>query len=240
MTTSNKLRDQAYDAFMSHLVARRLLPGQFISQRELALLTNMSLASVREIIPRLEAEGMLKAISQRGLQIVRIDLRMVCEAFQLREFIETNAIAAFVHRASDAEIDHHVAALDDLRRRAAAGLSAALLEEAQETDWALHDAFVTALDNSIIADLHRVNSVRIRMIAGERIGLSAPRFPIATAEHQAILDALSRRDEAGARSALIAHLASSRRRSLNFGVVLDSDETALSSPSPSAPPGRLP
>lgn len=232
METSSKLRDQAYDAFMSHLVARRLLPGQFVSQREIARLSDMSLASIREIIPRLEAEGMLKAISQRGLQIVRIDLRMVTEAFQLREVVETDAISAFLRRAGDDEIARHAEALASIRRRTASGVTAALLQEAQDDDWALHDAFIAALDNTIISELYRVNSVRIRMIVGERIGLSVRRLPVAIAEHEAILAALLRRDEDGAKAALLAHLASSRRRALNFGVVLDSDEPAEGSPSP--------
>ena len=43
MTT---LRMQAYDAFTQHLLERRLLPGQFVSQRELAALTDMSLGAI--------------------------------------------------------------------------------------------------------------------------------------------------------------------------------------------------
>ena len=52
------------------------------------------------MIPRLEADGLIKAVSQRGLQIMRIDLPMVHDAFGLREMIEAAAIVAFVRRAS--------------------------------------------------------------------------------------------------------------------------------------------
>jgi DNA-binding GntR family transcriptional regulator len=211
-----KLRERAYDAFTQHLLERRLLPGQFVSQRELAELTQMSLAAIREMIPRLEADGLIKAVSQRGLQIMRIDLRMVHDAFGLREMIEAAAIAAFVRRAADDEIRVHRERLERITASAAKAVTPELLDEAQAADWALHDAFVGHLGNRLVADLHRVNSIRIRMILRERIGISAARIPVALSEHAVILDALTRRDEAAAVAALRSHLASSRRRALDF------------------------
>lgn len=214
------LRAQAYDAFTQHLLERRLLPGQFVSQRELAEQTGMSLGAIREMIPRLEAEGLIKPISQRGLQIARIDLEMVHDAFGLRKMIETEAMAMFVRRADDAEVGAHH---DRLRRiedaiddAGSAPLPTELLVEAQTADWALHDAFVGQLRNRIVGDLHRVNSIRIRMILQERIGISRERIPIAIGEHRRMMDAIRARDEGAAVAALRAHLDSSHRRALDF------------------------
>jgi DNA-binding GntR family transcriptional regulator len=214
-----KLRERAYAAFTQQLLDRQLLPGQFVSQRELAAATCMSLASIREMIPRLEAEGLIKAISQRGLQIARIDPNLIHDSFQLREMVELQAIAAFTKNAPDAAIAHQCAQLEAIQRAAEIGITSALLQEAQDADWAMHDAFVAQLENRIIAELHRVNSIRIRMILGERIGLSARRLPVALGEHEAILAAVARRDEAGAVAALAAHLNSSRRRAMNFDTI---------------------
>ncbi len=214
------LRKQAYDAFTLHLLDRRLLPGQFVSQRELAAQTNMSLGAIREMIPRLEAEGLIKTISQRGLQIARIDLEMVHDAFGLRKMIEASAIAAFVRTASDAEVATHRDRLDRvveaIDQANGAPLPSELLAEAQAADWALHDAFVGRLRNRLVGDIHRVNSLRIRMILQERIGISQERIPVAISEHQAMMAAITARDEAGAVAALKAHLSSSHRRALDF------------------------
>ena len=154
-----KLREQAYDAFTQHLLDRRLLPGQLVSQRELAEKTSMSLAAIREMIPRLEAEGLIKAISQRGLRIVYLDLQMVVDAFQLREMIETSAVAAFARNASDDEVNEQCQRLRLLMERAAGTIIGELVGEAQRADWAMHDAFVAALGNHLVTDLHRVNSI---------------------------------------------------------------------------------
>ncbi|WP_018610579.1 GntR family transcriptional regulator [Uliginosibacterium gangwonense] len=213
-----KLRDQAYDAFAQHLLNRQLVPGQFVSQRELAELTSMSLGAIREMIPRLEAEGLIKAISQRGLQIVHIDLKMVVEAFQLREMLELTGLAEFSRRTSDGEIQALYDRLQRIKQQAETGaITESFLKEAQDADWQMHDTFVAALNNQLIADLHRVNSIRIRMILGERIGLPAERLPVAIREHDAVLSALLRRDHAAAALALRTHLHSSRRRSLSVG-----------------------
>ncbi len=211
-----KLREQAYDAFTRQLLDRQLLPGQFVSQRELAAATCMSLASIREMIPRLEAEGLIKAISQRGLQIARVDPGLIQDSFEVREMIELRAVAVFARSAPEAAIAAERARLADISRRAEIAIDAALLRDAQAADWAMHDAFVAQLGNRIVAELHRVNSIRIRMILGERIGLSAQRLPVALGEHEAVLEKVAARDEAGAVAALAYHLGSSRRRAASF------------------------
>lgn len=217
MTT---LRKQAYDAFTQHLLERRLLPGQFVSQRELAALTEMSLGAVREMIPRLEAEGLIKPISQRGLQIARIDIKMVHDAFQLRRILESSAVSSFVRNASDKEVELHRARLErvvqHVREANEGSLSPEQMAEAQAADWALHDALISSLRNHIVSDIYRVNSIRIRMILQERINLSPERIPYAISEHEMIVGNLVRRDEAGAIATLQRHLSNSHRRALDF------------------------
>ena len=61
------LREKAYASFTRHLLARDLKPGQFVSQRELVAFTGLPLGAIREIVPRLEAEGLLTTIPQRGM-----------------------------------------------------------------------------------------------------------------------------------------------------------------------------
>jgi len=98
------LREKAYESFTRHLLARDVRPGQFVSQRRLVELTGLTLGAIRELIPRLEAEGLIKTVPQRGLQIAHIDLNLIREAFQLRVFLEKEAVALFTRSASDETI----------------------------------------------------------------------------------------------------------------------------------------
>ena len=60
------LREKAYESFTRHLLARDVRPGQFVSQRRLVELTGLTLGAIRELIPRLEAEGLIKTVPRTG------------------------------------------------------------------------------------------------------------------------------------------------------------------------------
>jgi DNA-binding GntR family transcriptional regulator len=213
-----KLRDQAYQAFIQHLLHGPLQPGQFVTQRDLVELIGFPLGAIREMIPRLEADGLIQSLPQRCLQVAAVDLRLVREAFQLREVVETAAIAHFVRHAPEKSVVELRAAFNAIMRGFEAGITPELLEQAQVADWAFHDAIVGHMGNSLLGEVHRVNVVRIRVIMQERAMLSDVALPAALAEHGAIITALERRDEADAVSALRAHIESARERALGFEV----------------------
>ncbi len=209
-------RHLAYEAFTRRLIERELAPGQFVTQKELASITGFRLNAIREMIPRLEAEGLLHAIPQRGLQVARLDAGLVRDAFGLRELIEQSALLHFVAAAPDSLIGEQAAALDAVRRAAAKRIDAAVLAQAQRVDWGFHDLVVDFLDNRLISEIHRVNAIRMRMMMPERVTLSKATLPPAIAAHAGSVPALQRRDAAAAAAGLAAHLASARRRALGI------------------------
>jgi DNA-binding GntR family transcriptional regulator len=166
------------------------------------------------MIPRLEAEGLIRAIPQRGLQVAQPDVHLVREAFELREMIEVTALARFVAAASDAAVQEQRKLLDSVSRESEHGITASLLAQAQAIDWGFHDALVDSLGNRLVSDIHRVNAIRIRMMMPDRVTLSVTTLPPAIAEHEAILAGIENRDADAARTALRSHLASARRRAL--------------------------
>jgi len=211
-----QLRWQAYDRFQQQLMAARIRPGQFVSQRELAALTGLPLGAIREVIPRLEAEGLLVTVPQRGLQIANVDVKLVRNAFQLRLTLEKEAVAQFALSATDEQLDTLEAAHRDIVRRAAKGVTPALLDAAQAVDWGLHDAMIDALGNEIISSIYRVNSLRIRLIRLDRVTLNAESLEPAMTEHLALIAALRTRDPARAVAAMEAHLTHARHRALGL------------------------
>jgi DNA-binding GntR family transcriptional regulator len=210
------LREAAYRAFTDQLVTRAIPPGALVSQRELAQRTGFPLGAIREMIPRLEAEGLIRAIPQRGLEVIAPDARLVREAFAVRSLIEREALAAFAALASDAAIAAERAALNAIEAAAQNGITRNLLARAQAIDWGFHDRLVDTLDNRLIAETYRVNAIRIRVMMPERVTMSAPFLAGAIAEHQAIIAALARRDTSAALAALDAHIESARRRALGI------------------------
>jgi DNA-binding GntR family transcriptional regulator len=213
-----KLRDRAYESFRHHLLAMNLRAGQFISQRELVELTGLSLAAIREVIPRLEADGLIVTVPKRGLRIAAMDLKLVRNAFEVRRILECEAVAVFTRHASDAEIAGLVAAHQAVLARAAAGdRSKRLLDQAQTTDWAMHDALIDSLGNELVRNIYRVNSIKVRLARLEQSLLSEAVLMSALSEHSRVLAAIVARDVPGAVAALRAHIESAHLRALGIG-----------------------
>jgi DNA-binding GntR family transcriptional regulator len=212
-----KLRDRAYESFRQHLLAMDLRAGQFISQRELVELTGLTLGAIREMIPRLEADGLIVTVPKRGMQIAAMDLKLIRNAFELRRVLECEAVAVFTRHASDAEIVSLVVAHQSILSRAEAGVrSKQLLDEAQTTDWAMHEALIDALANDLIRNIYRVNSLKVRLARLEQSLLSENVLMSTLREHTRILDAIAERDVAGAVEALQAHIESAYLRALGI------------------------
>lgn len=210
------LREQAYHAFTQRLLTREFEPGQFISQRKLVAVTGFTLAAIRELIPRLEAEGLIRTVPQRGLQIAHVDLSLVREAFQFRLFMEREAIALFTQSVSDDELARW--RKDHERMLAGHGRKPIrqLLDEAQAIDWGFHDRIIEAVGNAIITNAYRVNSIKIRLIRTQKTRLDDGLLEPAMRDHLSIIAALETRDPARAQAALGEHLESARKRALEI------------------------
>ncbi|MDS7597928.1 GntR family transcriptional regulator [Agrobacterium tumefaciens] len=207
------LREKAYESFTHHLLARDVRPGQFISQRRLVELTGLPLGAIREAIPRLEADGLIKTVPQRGLQVAHIDINLIREAFQFRILLEKEAVANFTRTASDAAIANMLKEHRDIADAAEKASSTELDERAQAVDWGMHDAFIDSLNNSIISNAYRVNSIKMRLINQERFRI-AGHVKSVMKEHLAILEAIERRSVDEAVERLTAHIRNARDRAL--------------------------
>jgi DNA-binding GntR family transcriptional regulator len=206
-------RAEAYERFCAQLRGARLRPGQFVSQRELVEMLHMPLGAVRELIPRLEAAGLLLTVPKRGLQIAPVDLKLIRNAFQVRSMVEREAIAHFSQVVTPEELDTLEAAHLRMLARAQSGTPDAQLDhDAQQLDWGLHDRMVDAMGNEILSEIYRVNSLHVRLIALDASQIATERVVPAMQEHLGFLAALRRRDAGAAVTALMQHIGSSRQR----------------------------
>jgi DNA-binding GntR family transcriptional regulator len=198
------------------LLEKALAPGQFISQRQMMDLTGFPLGAIRELIPRLEAEGLIRTIPQRGMQIAQVDLSLIRQAFQFRLFLEREAIALFTTSASDDQIAAIRAAHEAILSRAAKGIDPALIEDAQRTDWQLHDQIIDALSNAIISNSYRVNSIKIRLIRQSQTRLEGDLVIPVMRDHLRVIEGIESRDPIRAADALSAHIEQARLRALGL------------------------
>lgn len=212
-STLVRSREHAYERFTQDLLARKIRPGEFITQRELVELTGLTLASIRELIPRLEAEGLIVTVPQRGLQIPHLDLGLVRDAYELRTLLEVCAVKYFVKMGTDAQLAKLVADHAWARTKVAnEPISQTLLDAVLERDWRFHDTLIDAMRNQLFSNIYRVNSIRIRLIRLDRPILSQDNLMQALTEHGAIIKAVQERSGARAVAAMERHMASALQR----------------------------
>jgi len=213
---TTKLRDVAYGQFTERLLAQEIMPGQFISQRELVELTSLPLGAIRELIPRLEAEGLITTVPQRGMQVAHVDLNLIRNAYQFRQFLETQATALYAVNRSDAEVARLRAQHEMIIGRAEAGERESLLDEAENTDRNLHETVIDALDNDIISKAYRVTWIKIRLIRQQATRLYVDIIIPVMRDHLRIIDAIERRDPEAATAEMAKHITESRNRAIDM------------------------
>jgi DNA-binding GntR family transcriptional regulator len=209
-----KLRDQAYQRFTHGLLAREIHAGQFVSQRELAAITGMTLGAIRELIPRLEADGLIRTVPQRGIQIAHVDVNLIRNAFGFRLIVEREAFARFAEKASDEELDRLQADHEAVLKAAEKGATPALVARAQSVDDGMHAAIVDALGNEIVSNAYRINSIKIRLIRQAQTTLRDDLIVPVMHNHLAIIAALRTRDPIRAAAAIASHINDARDRAL--------------------------
>ncbi len=212
-----KLRDRAYDSFTERLLSREIRPGQFVSQRELVEITGMPLGAIRELIPRLEAEGLIATAPQRGMQVAHVDLSLIRNAYQFRLFIEKEATALFAMNRAEAAVAALRASHEAIIRRAEAGEKETLIADAEATDRSLHEAIVDHLDNEIISNAFRVNWIKIKLIRQNETRLYADLVIPVFRDHMKVIEAIERKDAEAAVAAMTAHIMMSRARAIEMG-----------------------
>jgi len=215
------LREKAYESFTHHLLAGTIRPGQFLSQRELTELTGLPLGAIRELIPRLEVEGLIITVPQRGMQVVHADVKLIRDAFQFRLFLEREAAAVFAQEASDGALaqlrKEHESVLANFERASIkSSISADLVTQAQNVDWKLHNTLIDFLDNAIIAAAYRVNLLKLRIFRQEQTRLNEGLVIPTMREHLVVLEALATRDPRKAADAIAAHILRARDRALGL------------------------
>ncbi len=211
-----KLRERAYAAFTDRLLARAIVPGQFVTQRELVEITGLPLGAIRELVPRLEAEGLIVTVPQRGMQVAHVDLSLIRCAFQFRLMLEREAVAVFVRDAPLAEFQRlreaHERVIKDARKR----VTADVIRRAQIVDWNMHDTIIDYLGNDIVSSAYRVNSIKIRLIRQAETRLDPSRVETVMREHLGIVEKMEARDALGAQAALGAHIQDARLRAMEM------------------------
>lgn len=218
--TDRGVTETAYETFQAALLDGRLRPGQLVSQRDLVDMLHLSVGALRELLPRLKAEGLVLVFPQRGIQVPAIDLPMIRDAFQMRAALEREAVLHAVRSMPDADLHEqrrlHEGALAQVAASPAIPADDPVFAHGQDIDSGFHTGLMAATRNALLINAHHINSIRIRLIKLDRIRLGPNTLPSAFSDHLAVIDAILSRDPIAAMRAMDRHIANARDRAMEL------------------------
>ena len=193
----------------------RLKSGdQLPPERDLAEQFKVSRTSVREALRTLESLGLIeirpgegtfvREVSVESLieplaQVILSHREAVAELFEARRLLEPAIAGLAARRATRDEIEEMERILEDQAKAVAAGMTG-LTQDA-----AFHSAIAASVRNRAITRI--VNALMDLLTQSREESLQTPGRPTRSHEdHRRILDAIRRRDEAGAQRAMRDHL----------------------------------
>ena len=208
-------RKIAYDRFKNRLFDRTLSSGSFVTQRELCDILESPMGAVREALKRLEAEGLVNLLPQRGIQIIKLDVRFVNEAYQIRMIFEQEAVRKMASAPKEPFLEDLYNRTSEMKARAEMQdwIDGDLGAEGLKIDLDLHDALIANLENTLISDSYQKIDDRVRLIRMNS-KFNRDRLIDAMSEHLAIISALLQADEKQSLTALTNHISTSWRRAL--------------------------
>lgn len=206
------LRERLYETLKEDILLNKYEPGEELQIDKLAQEFGVSTTPIREALVRLEGDGLVVSIPNRGVQVTPISLDDVRNLYEVRRLLEPYAAKIAARYCEEAEVEalyeklvHLIEGPTDL----AAYINA---------DLELHELMSQHLRNTLLKDiLNQVDqhSIRVRYLAESSAGGLRPEVvELVTREHLKILDAIRKRDEEKAAAATLQHLTNAEARTL--------------------------
>lgn len=205
-TTSSQGRE-AYARLIADIKAGTLKPGDRLTETEVASRLGLSRTPVREAIRQLESDGLVTHVPRVGAAVRKLDYREVSELYEMRAVLEGTAARFAARAASEIELAELEAINEEMRRVQSE------IVPLQEANQQFHAVLLEAARNRYL--VRAVGAVYTTMlIVGPSTMEEASRAADAITEHDRVLTALHARDEAGAETAMRAHIESGHRARL--------------------------
>lgn len=96
--------EQIYEQLRDEIMFLEILPGEFISETETASRFGVSRTPIRDVFKRLEYEGMLQIMPQKGTFVSLIDMSHLSDMMYLREKLELAVIGDIVDTINDTDL----------------------------------------------------------------------------------------------------------------------------------------
>jgi DNA-binding GntR family transcriptional regulator len=187
-------------------------PGSRIPERDLCARLTISRTPLREALKVLAAEGLVLLLPNRGARAAKLTGKDVQDLFDVCQGLEALAGELACERIADAQL----AAIGKMHAAMVQHYRANELLQYYQYNRQIHEAIVDGANNPVLSGLYESVTARIRR-ARYVTPMTPQRWVQAVQEHDAILNALLRRDGYGLAHILRAHLRHKREEVIRAG-----------------------
>ena len=180
------LSERAYVRIKKMISDYRFSPGSRLNVEQLARDLGTSRTPVWEAVRRLEQEGLVKNIPNRGVFLVELTREIAIELYTVREVLEGMAARLAVQRISDKSLEK----MEKLLRSQEKIVAEEDLVAYSQSDFEFHACIYAACGNSILREMLESIKEKARPIAMHITPILTDLFN----DHQMIVRALRLRD----------------------------------------------
>jgi DNA-binding GntR family transcriptional regulator len=198
-----ELNRQAYDEIRRRILDGVLIPSSPISEYQLAADLNISRTPVREALKRLEEDGLVWAIPNKGTFVAEMSAQDIMEIYQVRECLEGLAARIAAEQMSEKDIqalDKEISLLNELK-------FTGRTDELFQCDIRLHKLIITSTQNIRLSKI--LSTLDDQMHRVRQIFSQSPDWvQTVIQQHTTLVDKIKTHDGKGAENAMIQHLRS--------------------------------
>src|SRR5262245_46606239 len=199
--TPRLVQSQIVSKLREAILTGHFKPGERLIESVLCQVINVSRSSLREALRRLEGEKLILNVPNKGPSVAEISVVEAEEIYDARMLLETEAVAEFTKRVTDAEILVMRTALREIFRASEQNDPVARLRATNK----FYGTIFGNCGNSIIGELLESLHARVNLLRTQN-NQPKSRARAGAKELDAILTMIARRDPAAARKATIAHV----------------------------------
>jgi DNA-binding GntR family transcriptional regulator len=204
-SVSPSKQSEIYDLLVQRLVGAGYAFGERILVRELAAEFGVSRQPIMSALNWLAADGFVRIIPQVGCQVINPDRNAIADFYLMFQRME----GLLGELAAARRTDQQLAELREQQRRivSIAGDRDALRNHYAELNRNFHQMIAAMADSSLVEEKQSANFNMSDFFINHAIGFDTLGAGVAQ-EHEAIIDAIARREPSGARRAAEEHIAS--------------------------------
>jgi GntR family transcriptional regulator, rspAB operon transcriptional repressor len=199
LNAGTAIAPQLYRLLRQRIVRTELLPGEVISETEIARAYDVSRQPVREAFIKLAEAGLVQIRPQRGTMITRISIEAVMDARFVREAIEADVVK-IVAENCDGAIRRELTDQLEHQKRVADDDNDAFVKLDELFHRTLAEMAGKAYAWRVVEEV-KAQMDRVRYLSVEKLHMR-----LLVEQHEAIIAAIVKNDVAAAEAAMRTHL----------------------------------